>query len=261
MSVTPLLANPVHPLPPVGRTFVAGFESTYHPAAGVDAFDTTGHAVHWEQDLLDMHAAGVRHLRYPLRWQRLEPEPGVFDWDETDRVLGRIAELGAVPIVDLVHHTTYPDWLSDGFRGPDFGPAFVRYSEQVALRYPWLPAYTLFNEPFATLFLAGFQGLWPPYDRGMDGFRRLLRSVLPGLSEAATRWRELLPAAHHVWVDTAEHHLGVGPGAAYAEVANDRRHVVLDLALGRYLDPSRPFLGQLLSDGGADLLELPPLRV
>src|SRR3712207_8322277 len=54
---------------------------------------------------------------------------------------------GAVPIVDLVHHTTYPDWLSDGFRGPDFGPAFVRYCEQVALRYPWLPAYTLFNEP------------------------------------------------------------------------------------------------------------------
>ena len=253
--------NPVHPLPPVGRTFVAGFESTYHPTAGVDALETTAHTVHWEQDLLEVLAAGVRHLRYPLRWQRIEPQPGVFDWDETDRVLGRLRELDAVPIVDLVHHTTYPDWLSDGFRGADFGPAFGRYTDAVAERYPWLPAYTLFNEPFATLFLAGHQGLWPPYDRGLDGFRGLLRSVLPALSQAASRWRERLPHAHHVWVDTAEHHLGTGPGAGYAAMANDRRHVVLDLALGRHLDRERPFLGALVADGGEDLLELTPLRV
>src|SRR5215217_555824 len=101
MSVTPLLANPVHPLPPVGRAFVAGFESTYHPAAGVDALDTTAHTVHRDQDLTDVRAAGVRHLRYPIRWQRVEPEPGVFDWDETDRVLGVMADTGMVPIVDL----------------------------------------------------------------------------------------------------------------------------------------------------------------
>src|SRR5215211_2935239 len=96
--------HPLNPLPPVGRTFVAGFESTYHPTAGVDALDTTAHAQHWEQDLAGLVAAGVRHLRYPLRWQRLEPEPGVFRWDETDRVLGRLHDLGLVPIVDLVHH-------------------------------------------------------------------------------------------------------------------------------------------------------------
>ncbi len=253
--------HPLHPLPPVGRTFVAGFESTYHPAAGVDALDTTGHSQHWEQDLADMRGAGVRHLRYPLRWQRVEPEPGVFDWAETDRVLGRLAETGAVPIVDLVHHTTYPDWLSDGFRGEDFGPAFERYAAAVAARYPWLPAYTLFNEPFATLFLAGHEGLWPPYERGLPGLRRLLGSVLPALSRTAALWREALPGAHHVWVDTAEHHVGTGAAAGYAALANDRRHVVLDLALGHDLDPGRPFLGELVRDGAESLLDLPPLRV
>jgi glycosyltransferase involved in cell wall biosynthesis/beta-glucosidase/6-phospho-beta-glucosidase/beta-galactosidase len=253
--------HPLHPLPPVGRTFVAGFESTYHPHAGVDALDTTGHSVHRDQDLADMAAGGVRHLRYPLRWQRIQPSPGVFDWDETDRVLGALNELGAVPIVDLVHHTSYPDWLSDGFRGPDFGPAFVEYAEAVASRYPWLGAYTLFNEPFATLFLAGHEGLWPPYDRGVAGLRRLLRSVLPALSEAAAVWRRLLPAAHHVWVDTAEHHTGTGPAQEYAALANDRRHSVLDLALGHDLDPARPFLSALLADDGDALLQVPPLRV
>ena len=251
----------LHPLPPVGRTFVAGFESTYHPAAGVDALDVTGHARHGDADLAHLLGVGVRHLRFPLRWQRIEPSPGVFDWAETDRALGELRERGAVPVVDLVHHTTYPDWLSDGFRGPDFGPAMVRYAEAVACRYPWLPAYTLFNEPFATLFLSGHEALWPPYDRGIAGFRRLLMSVLPALSEAAARWRELLPAAHHVWVDTAEHHTGTGPGVAHAELCNDRRHVVLDLARGHDLDPARPFLQQLLDDGGEALLELPPLRV
>jgi glycosyltransferase involved in cell wall biosynthesis len=253
--------HPLSPLPPVGRSFFAGFESTYQPAAGVDALEVTGHAERWEEDLEHVLRSGVRHLRYPLRWQRLEPEPGRFDWSETDRVLGRLQERGTVPVVDLVHHTSYPDWLSDGFRGPDFGPAFLRYAEQVATRYPWLPAYTLFNEPFATLFLAGHEALWPPYDRGLPGLRRLLRSVLPALVEAAGCWRELLPEAHHVWVDTAERHAGAGPGLAHAELANDRRHVVLDLVLGHDLDAERPFLGRLVRDDGAELLELPTLQV
>ena len=253
--------HPLHPLPAIGRTFFAGFESTYQPAAGVDALEVTAHAEHWAHDLDSVLAAGVRHLRYPLRWQRIEREPGVFDWDETDRVLSRLQEHDAVPVVDLVHHTTYPDWLSDGFRGADFGPAYVRYAEQVARRYPWLPAYTLFNEPFATLFLAGHEALWPPYDRGLPGLRRLLRSVLPAIVEAAACWRELLPGAHHVWVDTAEHHTATGPGLAHAELANDRRHVVLDLALGHDLDLARPFLRRLVEHDGAALLDLPRLRV
>jgi glycosyltransferase involved in cell wall biosynthesis len=253
--------HPLHPLPPRGRTAVAGFESTYLPAAGVDAVDVTGHGTRLEEDLDQVRRAGVRHLRYPLRWQLLEPEPGRFAWDGTDRAMAALQDRGLVPVVDLVHHTSYPDWLADGFRGPDFGPALVRYAEAVARRYPWLPAYTLFNEPFATLFLAGHQALWPPYDHGLDGFRRLLLSVLPALTEVASAYRELLPRAHHVWVDTAEHH-GASPGHEHlARVANDRRHVVLDLALGHDLDPDRPFLGALLAGGGEALLGLPTLAV
>jgi glycosyltransferase involved in cell wall biosynthesis len=253
--------HPLHPLPPVGRTVIGGLESTLHPDVGVDVLDVTGHAEHADDDLAHLARAGVRHMRFPLRWQRIEPEPGVFDWTETDRLLGRLSDAGIVPIVDLVHHTTWPRWLSDGFRGPDFGPAFLRYAEALARRHPQIPAYTLFNEPFATLFLAGHEALWPPYDRGVRGFQRLLQSVLPAVSQAAAAYRELLPHAHHVWVDTAEHHGGEGPGTAHASMANDRRHAVLDLALGHDLDPDRPFLGPLLADEGEALAQLPPLRV
>jgi beta-glucosidase/6-phospho-beta-glucosidase/beta-galactosidase len=240
---------------------VAGFESTYLPGYRTDLLEVTGHSQLWRDDLEDLLGAGVRHLRYPLRWQQIQPEPGRFDWSESDRVLEHLREAGAVPIIDLVHHTSYPDWLRDGFRDREFGPAMVAYAEAVAVRYPWLSAYTLFNEPFATLFLAGHEGLWPPYDRGMEGFVRLARSVLPAVNQAAECWAELLPDAHHVWVDTAEHHAGSPSCQPYVQTANDRRHLLLDLMLGHDLDPARPFLAQFLRAGGEALMELPPRRI
>ena len=188
---------------------MAGFESTHLPGYRTDLFEVTGHCQRWQDDLDDLLGVGVRHLRYPLRWPQIQPEPGRFDWSEADRVLEHLRDAGAVPIIDLVHHTSYPDWLRDGFRDREFGPALVRYAEAVADRYPWLPAYTLFNEPFATLYLAGHEALWPPYDRGHGRLRPALparccrRSAEPPQSGA-----ELLPDAHHVWVDTAEHHAG-----------------------------------------------------
>jgi beta-glucosidase/6-phospho-beta-glucosidase/beta-galactosidase len=242
--------------------FVGAFESTYLPAHGVDVAETTGHDQAWRADLDRVLDAGVTTLRYPLRWHRVEPEPGRFVWDDADAVLEHLRSRGARVVLDLVHHTSYPDWLDDGFRDRRFAGAFVRYAEVVAHRYPWLESYTLFNEPFATLFLAGSEALWPPYDRGTDGFVRLLRSVLPGLSAASQCWTELLPDAEHVWVDTCEHHAGTpGDPERYATTANDRRHVVLDLALHHDLDPDRPFLRRLLEAGGEPLLELDPVRV
>lgn len=249
------------PLPPVGRAFIGGFESTYLPSFGVDGLEVSAHVEHVQDDVDGILTAGVQHLRYPLRWHRIESQPGVFDWSESDGMLGQLRDAGVIVIVDLVHHTSYPDWLSDGFRGPDFGPAYVRFAEAVAERYPWLPAYTLLNEPFTTLWFTGQQALWPPYDRGTAGFVRMMCAVLPALSEVARIWRELLPAAHHVWVDTAEHHRGVGRGEAAATMANERRHLVLDLALGRHLDPERPSLKAMMESGGASLLDLAPLQV
>lgn len=261
MRPPPFPPSSVSPLPALGRTVVAGFESTYLPAYRTDLAEVTGHAERWQEDLDAMLTAGVRCLRYPLRWPLIEPEPGRFDWSHTDRVLDHLRTAGAVPIVDLVHHTSYPDWLPDGFRDRNFGPALVRYAEAVAHRYPWLPAYTLFNEPFATLYLAGHEALWPPYDRGMAGLVRLGTSVLPAINQAAGCWAELLPDARHVWVDTAEHHAGSPAQQGYVELANDRRHIWLDLMLGRHLDPDRPFLAEFLRAGGEPLLELPPRQV
>ncbi len=240
-----------------GIEVVAGFESTYLPLYDIDCTETTSHAERWREDLDGLLGDGVRTLRYPVRWHRIEAEQGSFDWAETDRVLGHLHDRGARPIIDLVHHTSYPSWLRGGFGDPAFGPAFVRFAEAVARRYPWLPAYTLFNEPFATLFLAGHEALWPPYDRGMPGFARLLLNVLPAVLEAGECYRSILPHAENVWVDTCERHSGSGAAnEAYAALANDRRFLVLDLVHGRDISPERPAVAALTAGEGAGLLEL-----
>ena len=249
------------PLPGVGATVVGGFESTYQPLYGVDGFRTSGHDRHWRRDLDALFEAGVRHVRYPIRWPSIEREPGVYDWTETDEVMAHLHERGAVVIADLVHHTSYPGWLRGGLLDPSFAPAYLRYVAAVAERYPWLPAYTLLNEPFVTTFLCSHEGVWHPFARGIQGFLTALRSVLPALRDAEKLLRKALPQAHHVWIDSAEAHSGVDSGAGYAELANDRRHIVLDLFCGNDLDRDRPFLKELLAAGGEDLLELDHGRV
>jgi len=122
-------------LAPTPTPFVGGLECTYLPAYDVDLLETSGHTERWREDL-DALSPLVQSVRYPIRWHRVEQEPGRFDWSVTDETLGHISEAGIEPIVDLLHHTSYPAWLTDGFRDRRFGPAFVRYATAVAERYP-----------------------------------------------------------------------------------------------------------------------------
>jgi beta-glucosidase/6-phospho-beta-glucosidase/beta-galactosidase len=240
---------------------LGAFESTYLPAHDVDVAETTGHIRNWRADLDLLASCGVQSLRYPVRWHRVEEREGSFDWSGTDAVLGHLRDGGFRPIVDLVHHTSYPRWLTGGFADPRFGPAYLRYVEAFARRYPEVEAYTLFNEPFSTLFLAAHEGIWPPYHHGLDAFVAVLANVLPALAEAGRMAKALLPGARHVYVDTCERHRAAGPEAgAYTRLANDRRFVVIDALLGRLAPgPDRPFVEEVVRHGGEALLDLGPM--
>lgn len=238
--------------------FLSGFESTYMPTHGLDSLNATGHSANWRTDLAALRAAGVTLVRYPLRWHVIETAAGKFSWEETDAVFEHMDQLGIVPIVDLIHHTSYPRWLTGGFADQRFGTAFVDYAGRVSTRYPNIRGYTVFNEPFATLFLAGHESLWPPYGSGMQDFVRLVTNVLPAIGEAAFILRRNLPRAEHVWIDTAEAHSGDGGShSEYAELANDRRHFLLDVFLGRDMDDRRPFVREFRAAGGFSMPPLP----
>ncbi len=242
--------------------FIGAFESTYLPAFDVDVLESSGHVDRWRADLALLRAHGVTRLRYPVRWHRIEAAPGAYDWRHTDEVLAFLRDEGFEPILDLVHHTSYPRWMDWAFADPRFGPSYLAFCDAFARRYPWVREYTLFNEPFATLFLSGHDAIWPPYHRGIDGLVGLLRNVLPSVAEASRRLRELLPGARHVWVDSCEGHTAIDEaGAAFAATCNDRRFIAIDLMLGRAGDRDRPFVAELVGAGGADLLELEPGHV
>ncbi len=162
------------------------------------------------------------------------------------------------PILDLVHHTSYPRWLTEGFADPRFPAAYLEYAKAVALRYDWMEEYTLFNEPFSTLFLCGHEAIWPPYRRGLDHFLALTSNVLPAVAQASRFYAHVLPNARHVYVDSCERHTGAGPaGEEMAVLANDRRFFIADLFLGRDLDHSRPFIRKVVDAGFEDLLSMP----
>jgi beta-glucosidase/6-phospho-beta-glucosidase/beta-galactosidase len=237
---------------------LTGFETTYMPADDTDVAETSGHIHKRRSDLELVRASGVRTLRYPVRWHRVEERCGHYDWSETDEVLDLLEELGLEPIVDLVHHTSYPRWLRRGFADPEFPGAFLRYVEAFARRYPRVRQYTLFNEPFATLLLCGHEAAWPPHGEGIESFVHMLANVLPAVALASQMYRELLPEGRHVWVDTCEHHTGSGrDGRRYAAYANDRRFFVLDALLGRIdTDERRPFVDDVVRHSGSTLMDL-----
>ena len=237
---------------------LGAFESTYQPAHDVDVAESTGHDKLWREDLELLRTSGVTKLRYPVRWHRIEPEEGSFDWSHTDEVLGYMQETGLEPIVDLVHHTSYPPWVGN-FASPGFGDAFLRFAEAFARRYPWVPGYTLFNEPFTTFLLCGQEGIWAPHFKGLDGFLALVRNVFPALTAASRMYRDLLPAADHLYVDVCEgHSAGAIGGQASADYANDRRFLLTDLFVGLSVDPDRPFVRDVIRAGGEDVLEIEP---
>ena len=237
---------------------IGAFESTYQPAFDADVLETTGHVARWRDDIAMLAELGISRVRYPVRWHRIEAIQGTHDWAWTDEVLGTLTDAGIAPIVDLVHHTSYPAWLTAGFADERFGDAYLAYCEAFARRYPDTTEYTLLNEPFSTLFLGGHEAIWPPYTRGIDAFVTLLRNVLPAFTQASRMFGELLPDALHVYTDTCERHTGKGEeGQARAALANERRFFVHDAFLGR-LDPDNAYTREIIAAGGESLLELAP---
>ena len=113
---------------------IGAFESTYLPAHDVDVLELSGHVARRDADLAAMRGFGVRRLRYPVRWHRVERRRGDYDWRETDRALGAVRDAGMAPIVDLIHHTSYPRWLRAGFADPGVAPAYLAFCRAFALR-------------------------------------------------------------------------------------------------------------------------------
>jgi hypothetical protein len=84
---------------------------------------------------------GFRWVRVHIDWAQIEPQPGVFVWEETDATLGALAQSGLLPVMVL---SGSPDWARSppdqggppALRAPPQDPtAFAKFAAEFARRY------------------------------------------------------------------------------------------------------------------------------
>ena len=138
----------------------AGMECTINRVGDVQR-DQLALAGHYERDRdLDLIASlGVRTMRYPILWERIERDTaGGRPWDWTDAQMWRLRELGIDPIVGLVHHGSGP--MDTDLLDPHFPERLAAFARQVAARYPWVTRFTPINEPLTTARFSALYGIW-----------------------------------------------------------------------------------------------------
>lgn len=77
------------------------------PVLGVNADLTRYDAARLDAIARRLAAAGIRHVRQPVRWADIEPTPGRFAWDDLDRVVDVLTAHRIRPLFTL--HTS-PAW-------------------------------------------------------------------------------------------------------------------------------------------------------
>lgn len=109
-----------------------------------------------ERDLDLMAATGARWLRATVDWGHIEPQPGVFDWSGTDRVVDGALARG----MSVLAAVTYaPPWAAHpGCRTGECAPrdpeAFGAFASVVATRYAprGVHHFEIWNEPNHAVF-------------------------------------------------------------------------------------------------------------
>jgi dTDP-4-dehydrorhamnose reductase len=207
----------------------AGFECTLNRVGDVqhDQLALTGH-YHRLDDLDRLAALGVRTIRYPILWERVQGgRPFGAPWEWTDARLERLRALGIEPIVGLVHHGSGPlhtHLLDDGF-----AEGLAAFARTVAERYPWVTRYTPVNEPLTTARFSALYGVWYPHARDDARFVRATLQQVRATRLAMTAIRAVRSDAALVQTeDLGRTH--ATPALRYqADFENERRWLTFDL--------------------------------
>jgi hypothetical protein len=90
---------------------------------------------------------GVDIVRVTLDWRQTEPIRGTDDWARADLLLNGLHEHGIAPLVTLYGT---PRWANGG-KSENWAPTskwtFAAFARRVALRYPFVHLWTIWNEP------------------------------------------------------------------------------------------------------------------
>lgn len=229
--------------------YLSGFESTHIFGSGTDVLQLTKHTDFYKQDLKLVKTTGLDMIRYSAPWHTIERSKGVYDWDWMDKSLAEMRGLGITPIIDPLHHTSFPDWLVGGFANPEFVDCYLKFVSALADRYPWITNYTVINEPFVTTWFCGKTGTWYPHRKGHKNFVPMILNVCEAISKISRKLVEKNPHVQLIHVDASEQHRALDTQSEhFANFMSEMRFLVQDLVLGN-VNEEHPLTGYLLEHG------------
>jgi beta-glucosidase/6-phospho-beta-glucosidase/beta-galactosidase len=232
--------------------FLSGFESTHIFGSDTDVLDLSRHTELVERDLDLAAAAGMRTMRYSVPWHSIEKRKGKYDWRWMDRAMAHMQSVGIDPILDPLHHTSFPSWLAAGFANPEFAELYLKFVTAVADRYPWSRKYTVINEPFVTTWFCGHEATWYPCFRGDAAFVPMLMNVAEATVNVSRMLIDRFPDVSLIHVDAAEKHRSADRDSeGHARHHNALRFIVPDLILG-LVDESHELYDYLKRNGADD---------
>ncbi len=232
--------------------FLSGFESTHIFGTKKDVLELTKHTEFFEHDLRLVNNCGINLLRYSAPWHSIEKTKGVYDWSWLDKALNYMRRLGIEPILDPLHHTSFPDWLTGGFADPEFVDSYVRFVRALAERYPWVRHYTVVNEPFVTTWFCGKEGVWYPFRKGSKNFVEMILNVGEAISRASRMLVETIPNVELIHVDASEQHRALDKKSEpFAEFMSEMRFLVPDMVLGN-INETHALYRYLLKNGATE---------
>jgi dTDP-4-dehydrorhamnose reductase len=211
----------------------AGMECTINRVGDVQR-DQLALAGHYDRDDdLDLIASlGVRTVRYPILWERIERgEPGGRAWEWTDAQMQRLRNLGLDPIVGLMHHGSGP--MDTNLLDAGFPERLAGFAHDVASRYPWVTRFTPINEPLTTARFSALYGIWYPHARDDRGFLRAMLNQIRATRLAMAAIRQVIPEAQLVQTEDLGYAHARPALAEQARFENERRWLTFDLLEGR----------------------------
>ena len=213
--------------------FLSGFESTHIFGSGKDVLELTKHKQFYKEDLQLAKLSGLDLMRYSAPWHSIEKYKGIYDWEWMDKAMATMDDLGIQPILDPLHHTSFPDWLEDGFGDADFVETYVQFVTALSERYPWVKHYTVINEPFVTTWFCGNTGTWYPHKTGSNNFVHMILNVGEAINRISRMLVETIADVKIIHVDASEQHRALDKKSKpFAEFMSEMRFLVQDLILG-----------------------------
>lgn len=167
-----------------------------HPHQKGPEWWTTGAA---EKDLTSMAHLGLKMQRISFEWGRIEPEKGNINYDAIKRykeIVGKIIELGMVPMVTLNHYVL-PEWVAkDGsWESRKTVGNFNHYVKFIVGLFPEVTYWLTLNEPNIQLIVGYLTNNTPPQSNSIFAAITGYKNMIAAHKRAYHTIKELNPAS------------------------------------------------------------------